>query len=616
MAFNQVNALEFNQIKAQIKNYLKSQSQFSDYDFEGSSMTVLLDVLAYNTYYTAVNANLTVNEGFLETAVLRENVVKLARMLGYTPRSARSSSVPVNISIQTQFPYPKTVTILKGLVLNFTGLDNNNFVFSTPVDLSTSVDSLTGIATFNNTTLHEGVFLTDTFVRNITQRQRFILQNDNADTTTLRVEVTSGTITERYLEATDITKIDGNSKVFFLEESEYGRPEILFGDGTVGKNLSDGDVVSCQYTTSSGSGANGLNAFENIATIRDNANNAITSGITITLVSRPDGGAEAESTEGIKFAAPKFYSAFGRAVSTQDYEAIIPQIYPNVASIACYGGEEASPPEFGKVFLAIKPKNADRLSISEKNVVLKKLREYSVAAVQPKIIDPSVLYIDLTSFVYFNPNVTRRSQEEVKNVVLASLTSLNSSGEFNKFGGKFKFSKLGKIIDDSELSITSNITRLKMRKNVAVTLDARVNYKVCYGNRIKKQMTSPSVTTSGFKIAGDVENTYYLQDDGNGLLKLFYVKQTGGFEFIDGLWGTVDYDNGDVVINDLVISSTSIVNNQLQIFGIPESNDLISLRETYLTLGLDNTVINVVEDTITSGSNISGTGVVPESSYS
>ena len=222
----------------------------------------------------------------------------------------------------------------------------------------------------------------------------------------------------------------------------------------------------------------------------------------------------------------------------------------------------------------------------------------------------------MTSFVYFNPNVTRRSQEEVKNVVLASLTTLNSSGEFNKFGGKFKFSKLGKIIDDSELSITSNITRLKMRKNVTVTLDARVNYKVCYGNRIKKQMTSPSVSTSGFKIAGDVENTYYLQDDGNGLLKLFYVKQTGGFEFIDGLWGTVDYDNGDVVINDLVISSTSIVNNQLQIFGIPESNDLISLRETYLTLGLDNTVVNVVEDTITSGSNISGTGVVPESSYS
>jgi hypothetical protein len=460
------------------------------------------------------------------------------------------------------------------------------------------------------------VFLTDTFVRDITQRQRFILQNDNADTTTLRVEVTSGTITERYLEASDITKIDGNSKVFFLEESEYGRPEIMFGDGIVGKNLLDGDVVSCQYTTSSGSGANGLNAFENIATIRDNANNAITSGITITLVSRPDGGADAESTEAIKFAAPKFYSAFGRAVSTQDYEAIIPQIYPNVASIACYGGEEADPPEFGKVFLAIKPKNADRLSISEKSVVLKKLREYSVAAVQPKIIDPSVLYIDLTSFVYFNPNVTRRSQEEIKNVVLASLTALNSSAEFNKFGGKFKFSKLGKIIDDSELSITSNITRLKMRKNVSVTLDARVNYKVCYGNRIKKQMTSPSVSTSGFKVAGDVENTYYLQDDGNGLLKLFYVKQTGGSEFIDGLWGTVNYDTGDVVINDLVITSTSIVNNQLQIFGIPESNDLISLRETYLTLGLDNTVVNVVEDTITSGSNISGTGVVPESSYS
>lgn len=616
MAFNQVNALEFNEIKAQIKNYLKAQSQFSDYDFEGSSMTVLLDVLAYNTYYTAVNANLTVNEGFLETAVLRENVVKLARMLGYTPRSARSASVPVNISIQTQFPYPKTITILKGLVLNFTGLDNNNFVFSTPVDLSTSVDSLSGIASFNNVTLNEGVFLTDTFVRDTTKRQRFILQNDNADTTTLRVEVTSGTITERYLQAEDITKIDSSSKVFFLEESEYGRPEILFGDGIVGKSLTNGDVVSAQYTTSSGSGANGLNSFDNIATIRDNDNNSVTSGITVTLVSRPDGGAEAESTEAIKFAAPKFYSAFGRAVSTQDYEAIIPQIYPNVQSIACYGGEEADPPEYGKVFLAIKPKNADKLSISEKNVVLKKLRDYSVAAVQPKIIDPSVLYIDLTTFAYFNPNVTRRSQQEIKNVILFSLNTLNSSSEFNKFGGKFKFSKLGKIIDDSELSITSNITRLKMRKNVPVTLNSRVNYKVCYGNRIKKQTDSPSVTTSGFKIAGDDENTYYLNDDGNGLLRLFYVRDTGGFVYVDGLWGSVNYEKGDVVVNDLIVTSTSIANNQLQISSIPESNDLISLRETYLTIGLDNTVVNVIEDTITSGSNISGTGVVPESSYS
>ena len=233
-----------------------------------------------------------------------------------------------------------------------------------------------------------------------------------------------------------------------------------------------------------------MNSFDNIATIRDNDNNSVTSGITVTLVSRPDGGAEAESTEAIKFAAPKFYSAFGRAVSTQDYEAIIPQIYPNVQSIACYGGEEADPPEYGKVFLLLASKNADKLSISEKNVVLKKLRDYSVAAVQPKIIDPSVLYIDLTTFAYFNPNVTRRSQQEIKNVILFSLNTLNSSSEFNKFGGKFKFSKLGKIIDDSELSITSNITRIKMRKNVPVTLNSRVNYKVCYGNRIKSKQIS------------------------------------------------------------------------------------------------------------------------------
>ena len=617
MAFNQVNSLEFNEIKAQIKEYLRSQSQFSDYDFEGSSLTVLIDTLAYNTYYTAVNANLAVNEGFLETAVLRENVVKLARMIGYTPKSARSAQCVVDITVQTVVPYPKTVTINKGLVLNFTGLDNNNFVFSLGTDTVTSVDSTSGIATFKGITLFEGVFLTDTFVKDINQRQRFILTNKNADTTSMKVEVTSGTITERYLQATDITKIDSTSKVYFLEESEYEIPEILFGDGKVGKDLENGDVVSVSYSTSNGTGANGLKVFENIGTFRDNNGQSITSGITVTATSFPDGGSRAETTESIKFAAPKFYSAFGRAVSTRDYEAIIPQIYPNVGSIACYGGEEAEPPEFGKVFLAIKPKNADKLSLSEKNVVLKKLREYSVAAIQPTIIDPSILFIDIDSFVYFNPNITRKEPSEVKNAVLGSLNVLNNSGEFNKFGGKFKYSKLQSIIDKSEAAITSNITRLKMRKNVTVDLNARVNYKICYGNRIKQgTSTKPTVSSSGFKIVGDDFNIFYLNDDGLGSLRLYYVKGTGEFEYVDGLWGTVDYSMGEIVINDLIISMTTVANNQLQIAAIPESNDIISLRETYLTVGIDNTTVSVVEDTISSGSNISGTGVVPESSYS
>ena len=616
MAFNQVNALEFNEIKAQIKEYMKSQSQFSDYDFEGSSLTVLIDALAYNTYYTAVNANLAVNEGFLETAVLRENVVKLARMIGYTPKSARSARTTVNISVQTAFPYPKSVTIGAGLVLNFTGLDNNNFVFSIPTDTSQSVDSLTGIATFNNTVLYEGLYLTDTFVKDESQRQRFILTNDRVDTSSMIVEVTSGTITEKYLQATDITKIDSTSKVFFLEESEYQIPEILFGDGVIGKALDNGDVVTVKYTTSAGTGANGLKVFENIGTYRDNLGNAITSGITISAVSFPDGGAEPESTESIKFSAPKFYSAFGRAVSTRDYEAIIPQIYPNVSSISCYGGEEAEPPEFGKVFLAIKPKNADKLSLSEKNSVLKKLREYSVAAIQPTIIDPSILYVDLVSFVYYNPNLTRRTPAEVKNLVIITLTTLNASAEFNKFGGKFKYSKVQNIIDDAERSITSNITRIAMRKNITVDLNTRVNYKICYGNRINQQTsTMPSVISSGFKIVGDDVNTYYLNDDGAGLLRLYYVKGTGEFDYVDGLWGSVDYDMGEIVINDLIIQSTNVVNNTLQISATPKSNDLVSLRETYITMGIDNSVITVVEDTISSGSNLSGTGVIPESSY-
>ena len=248
---------------------------------------------------------------------------------------------------------------------------------------------------------------------------------------------------------------------------------------------------------------------------------------------------------------------------------------------------------------------------------MKKLREYSVAAVQPTIIDPSILYIDIDSFVYYNPNITRKETDVIKNSVFATLVALNSGSEFNKFGGKFKYSKLQGIIDSADASITSNITRLKMRKNVLVTLNARVNYKICYGNRINQgTSTQPTVTSSGFAISGDTVNTYFLNDDGAGLLRLYYIKGTGEKEYIGGSWGTVDYSMGEIVINDLVITSTVSSGNILQLSAVPESNDLVSLRETYLTLGIDNTTVNVVEDTISSGSNLSGTGVVPESSYS
>ena len=267
--------------------------------------------------------------------------------------------------------------------------------------------------------------------------------------------------------------------------------------------------------------------------------------------------------------------------------------------------------------MAIKPKNADKLSLSEKNVILKKLREFSVAAVQPTIIDPSVLYIDIDSFIYFNPNVTRKDTDQIKNAVFTTLIALNSGAEFNKFGGKFKYSKLQGIIDNSDISITSNITRIKMRKNVIVTLNARVNYQICYGNRINQGTSAnPTISSSGFSISGDTVNTYFLNDDGAGLLRLFYIKGTGEKEYIGGSWGTVDYSMGEIIINDLVITSTIASGNILKIIAVPQSNDLISLRETYLTIGIDNTTVNVVEDTISSGSNLSGTGVVPESSYS
>ena len=624
MALTQVNSLEFHEIKAQLKAYLQGQSEFSDYDFEGSSLSTLLDVLAYNSYYSAVNANLAINENFLDTAVLRENVVKLAKLIGYTPRSARSARATFTVVIQTIYGtgangrgYPESVQINKGVFTSFVGENGENYIFSIPKDLIVSVNTLDGKATFTDVVAYEGIFITDTFVKTDSERQRFILGNLNADTSAMTVEVSRGTVTDAYLQATDITTVSNISKVFFLEEAESRRPELIFGDGILGEALVNGDVIEAKYPTSIGTAPNGLTGYSFAGTVKDSRNSPITSGITLTLTAVPDGGAAPESIDAIKYSAPKFYSAFGRAVTTKDYEAIIPQIYPNVQSIVAFGGEEADPPEYGKVIVVIKPKNADRLSISEKDAVQKKIRSYSVGAVEPKIMDPSVLYIDMISYVYFNPNNTRRSQEEIKQIIYRTLEQLNRSAEFNKFGGKFKYSKMQKVIDDAEPSITSNITKVNMRKNVTVSLNQRFNYKICYGNRIKADQSSATLETNGFKRADGGNQVFYLDDDGLGTIRLYYVNTDGSKQYIGGNWGTIDYDRGEITINDLVI--TDVVNstdNIIQFSVVPESNDIVSLRETYLTLGIDNLVVNVIDDEISSGSNTSGTGVVPESSYS
>ena len=624
MALTQVNSLEFHEIKAQLKAYLQGQSEFSDYDFEGSSLSTLLDVLAYNTYYSSINANLAINENYLDTAVLRENVVKLAKLIGYTPRSARSARATFTVVVQTIYGtgsngrgYPESVQINKGVFTSFIGEGGVNYVFSIPKDLIVSVNTLDGKATFTDVLAYEGIFITDTFVKTESERQRFVLGNLNADTSAMTVEVTRGTITDAYLEATDITNVSNISKVFFLEESETKKQELVFGDGILGESLVNGDVIEATYPTSVGAAPNGLTGFSFAGTVKDSRNAPITSGITLTLTIPPDGGAQPESIDSIKYAAPKFYSSFGRAVTTKDYEVIIPQIYPNVQSIVAFGGEEADPPEYGKVIVVIKPKNADRLSISEKDAVAKKIRSYSVGAVEPKIMDPSVVYIDLATYVYFNPNETRRSQEDIKQIIYRTLETVNSSAEFNKFGGKFKYSKVGKVIDEAEPSITSNITKVKMRKNVTISLNQRFNYKICYGNRINAQLEIPTLETNGFKRADGGNQVYYLNDDGLGTIRLYYVTQDGSKQYIGGNWGTIDYHMGEVTINDLVI--TEVVNsadNLIQFSVTPESNDIVSLRETYLTLGIDNLVVNVIDDEISSGSNTSGTGVVPESSYS
>ena len=616
MSFNQFTNLDFNDLRTQIKDYLRSSSDFSDFDFEGSNFSVLIDLLAYNSYITAFNTNMTVNEVFLDSATLRENVVALARNIGYTPRSVRAARARTTFNIiLTDTTDVRTVTLQAGQVA-LGNLINTSYIYSIPEDFTTLVDSQ-GQASFDDLEIYEGVFVTNTFtVDSSIPNQRFILPNANIDTTTVRVKVKTN-VTEQYALYEDILNVDGNSRLFLLEEVTDQRYEVRFGDGILGKKPASGSIIEVTYIVSNGREGNGAKNFTFSGILKDNNANPITTGISLLqTISESQNGDDIESLDSIKYLAPRVYSAQFRAVTASDYKGLIPYIYTNVDSVTAYGGEELDPPEYGKVFISIKPRGANTLSQITKEEISRSLKQYSIAGIKPELIDLKYLFVEFDTTIYYNKNQTS-DVSEIRTKVLNTLTNYSKSSDTNNFGGRVKYSKINALVDATDSAITSNITKVKMRRDMSPAFNTFATYEVCFGNRIYIKKDGYSIKSSGFKISG-VNDTLYMGDiaEDNSSGRVFFFKLVNNIPSIVKVnAGTIDYIKGEILLDVVNIESTALNNNVIEVEAVPDSNDIIGLKDLYLQIDVGNSVVNTVEDTITSGENTAATLFVPTSSY-
>jgi hypothetical protein len=615
MSFNQFTNLDFADIRSQIKDYLRSNTNFTDFDFEGSNFSVLIDVLAYNSYITAYNTNMQANESFIDSATLRENVVSLARNIGYVPRSKRASQSKISFTVNTNNINSRTIT-LKAVIVSLGAIESGNYIFSIPSDITVSVDDFR-VANFENISIYEGSYLTKTFtVDNALVNQKYIIDNSNIDTTTINVNVTN-TANEKYSLYENILNIDKNSKVFLIQEIDDEKYQIIFGDDLLGKKPKNQSTIKVSYIVTNGKDANGASNFTFSGTLVDNNGTSITSDISpITTIISSRNGDDIESIDSIKYLAPRVYASQYRAVTANDYRALIPYLYPNVDSVTAYGGDELNPPEYGKVFISIKPRNGNFLSQITKNDIKKKLKQYSIAGIKPEIIDLKYLYVELDTTIYYNKSFTS-DPILLKNSVTNSLNSYSKSTDVNSFGGRFKYSKINTLIDNTNKAITSNITKIKIRRDLQPLFNTFATYELCFGNKFHQKTNNYSIKSSGF-ITSEFTETVYVTDipstKTNGKLILF--------KLVDNLpvvvkndAGTIDYSLGEIILSVINITSTSLQSGVIQIEAVPESNDVIALKDLYLQIDISNSVVNTIEDTIESGENTSATLYTSTSSY-
>ena len=625
--------LDFDQVKSTLQEYLKSNSNFTDYDFEGSNLSTILDVLAYNTYITSYNANMITNEVFIDTATLRKNIVSLARNIGYTPRPRQAARATVSFFIDTTgiTPTPASLTLKKGPVAASSGtFGGQSFIFSILSDITVPV--LNGIASFNDVEVYEGTLLTQTYTYSARiPNQKFILPNIGVDTDliSVRVNPSEASSTEtKYSTQDSLFDVKSDSKVYFLQEIEDERYEIFFGDGIFGRALEDGNYVTINYITSKGDAANGVNSFNfsgKLQYTRGNQTYNVTTGISLLTTGLiASGGEDIESTESVRKFAPRIYASQNRAITANDYESLIPaRIYPETESISVFGGEDLIPPQYGKVFISIKPRSGDFLPNLVKEQLKLKLKKYSVAGIIPEILDLKYLYLEVNSKVYYNSN-SAPSGADVSSVVSNNASKYADSTELNKYGARFKYSKFLSLIDNSHEAITSNITTVSMRRDIRAVLNSFAEYQIGFGNRIHiKRMGGYNIKTSAFRMSGIADDVYIADLPNtnriNGSLFLFSVPTIESASPIirKRNVGRIDYQNGIITINPINIQSGMKKDGQtvIEISANPASNDVIGLQDLYLQLDIKNSVFDPIVDDITSGLDSSGSSYVTSSSY-
>lgn len=631
MALVNFTNLDFDQIKTSIKDYLRTNSNFTDYDFEGSSLSQIIDILAYNTYISSYNANMISNEVFIDSATLRENVVSLARNIGYLPRSKTASSTTINffVDLSNISVEAKTVTLKKGIVCSSSqSFGSDAYTFSTLSNITVPV--INGVASFNNVPIFEGNYIEQEFLVNPfspNPPQRYILDNPGIDYSTITLKIknsqTDG-FEEEYKFSDNLFSVDENSKVFFLQEIPDEKYELLFGDGVFGKKLESGNIIKVSYLITNGPAADRISSFTfNGNLIYDSIEGrAITNGISlVTSNGASSGGREIEDLNSIRSYAPQNFSSQNRAVTANDFRALVPRLYPEIETLSVYGGEDLDPPVFGKVFIALKPKNNIFLSNNAKEILKRKIKSYTVAGIRPEIVDLKYLYIEIESDVYYNTNFSSKPND-ILTKILKNIENYSKSTELNKYGSRFRYSNIVRVIDNTDRAITSNITSVRMRRDLRASLNIFAEYEICFGNKFYiKNPNGYNIRSSGFKING-VADTLYLGDtpnegNKNGVIFLFKLDLNRNPVIVKSSAGTIDYVKGEITLNPLNITDTSIFrgDNIIEISALPDSNDVIGLTDLYLKLDANNANITIIEDRIISGSDISGTSFIKNSSY-
>ena len=625
--------LDFDQVKTTLKEYLQTNANFTDYDFEGSNLSTILDVLAYNTYITSYNANMVTNEVFIDSATLRENVVSLARNIGYTPRSRTSARATISFTVDLTdvTPVPSSLTLKKGPVASTTSsFGNSSFVFSILEDITVPVYN--GVASFSNISIYEGTLLSKDFTFSFSDpNQKFNLPNSGIDTNLITVTVknnqnsTTGT---KYAYQDSLFNLTKDSNVYFLQEISDERYEIFFGDGIFGKSLTGGNFITVDYIVSNGDSANGISGFAFSGKLSYNRNGldySVTSGISLlTTGLSSSGGENIESVESVKKFAPRIYASQNRALTASDYETLIPsRIYPETESISVFGGEELVPPQYGKVFISIKPRTGDFLPNLIKENIKTKLKKYAVAGIVPEILDLKYLYLEVDSKIYYNTNLAPNSAA-VSTLAIQNCTKYGESTELNRYGARFKYSKFLKVIDDSTDAITSNITTLQMRRDLRVVINSFVEYQIGFGNEFHiKSMDGYNIKSTAFKVSG-FANDVYLSDIPNtnketGSLFFFTLPSPNSTSptIVKRNVGNINYKKGIITINPVNILSGKMKDGQpiIEISACPKSNDVIGLQDLYLQLDISNSNFETVVDQISSGLDPAASNYTVTSSY-